>query len=81
MLFVEDVISTGGTISAELALMKKIATNVVGIVAAVKETNVWVNKLGAIDPTYPDLVHAPIKCPLFTKVGDGWVAVEDTLPP
>ena len=45
VLLVEDVISTGGTISAEWELMKKINANVVGIVTAVKETNVWVKKL------------------------------------
>jgi adenine/guanine phosphoribosyltransferase-like PRPP-binding protein len=81
VLLVEDVISTGGTISAELALMKKITAHVVGVVAAVKETNVWVSKLGAIDPTYPDLVRAPIKCPLFARTAEGWVPVEGTLPP
>jgi NitT/TauT family transport system substrate-binding protein len=35
VLLVEDVISTGGTISAELELMKKIGANVVGISTAV----------------------------------------------
>lgn len=81
VLLVEDVISTGGTISAELALMQKIGAQVVGIVAAVKETNVWVEKLGAIDPSYPGLVRAPIRCPLFSKAATGWVPVEGTLPP
>jgi len=81
VILVEDVVSTGGTLSAELALMKKLNANVVGIVTAVKETNVWVDKLGAIDPTYPSLVTAPIRCPLFANVAGGWVPVEGTMPP
>ncbi len=81
VILVEDVVSTGGTLSAELELMKKIDADVVGIVTAVKETNVWVDKLSAIDPTYPTLVTAPIRCPLFTKATDGWIPVEGTLPP
>ena len=81
VILVEDVVSTGGTLSAELALMKKIGATVVGIVTAVKETNVWVDKLGALNPAYPSLVTAPIRCPLFAKVLGGWVPVEGTLPP
>jgi adenine/guanine phosphoribosyltransferase-like PRPP-binding protein len=81
VLLVEDVISTGGTVSAELALMEKIGANVVGVVTAVKETNVWMKKLEAIDPRYPDLVRAPIKCPLFRRVEGGWAPVPGTLAP
>ncbi|MCR8547436.1 phosphoribosyltransferase [Salipiger sp. P9] len=80
VLLVEDVISTGGTISAELALMEKIGANVVGVVTAIKETNVWQEKLGALNPDWPGLVHAPIGCPLFRKQGDGWVPDLSTLP-
>jgi adenine/guanine phosphoribosyltransferase-like PRPP-binding protein len=81
VLLVEDVISTGGTISAELTLMEKIGANVVGIVAAIKETNVWVEKLAAMKPVYPSLVHAPIKCPLFKQVEGGWMPMPETAPP
>ena len=81
VLLVEDVISTGGTISAEIQLMEKIGANVVGIVTAVKETNVWVEKLAAIAPQWPEKVHAPIKCPLFRKSTDGWTPDPHTYPP
>lgn len=80
VLLVEDVISTGGTVSAELQLMKKIGANIVGVVTAIKETNVWERALGAIDPAYPALVHAPIKCPLFRKTAGGWVPDMSTMP-
>ena len=81
VLLVEDVISTGGTIAAEWELMQKIEANVVGIITAVKETNVWVKKLAAIDQKLPQLVRAPIKCPLFAQVEGGWVPVAGTDPP
>ena len=81
VLLVEDVISTGGTVSAELQLMEKVGANVVGIVTAVKETNAWVEKLGNVAPHWPERVHAPIKCPLFQKVDGGWIPVEGTYPP
>ena len=80
-LLVEDVISTGGTVSAEIQLMEKIGANVAGIVTAVKETNVWVEKLAVIAPQWPQKVHAPIKCPLFRKSTDGWTPDSHTYPP
>jgi adenine/guanine phosphoribosyltransferase-like PRPP-binding protein len=81
VLLVEDVISTGGTVFAELKLMQKLKANVVGVVTAVKETNVWVKKLASLDASYPDLVYAPIHCPLFEQQTNGWVPVPNTLAP
>ncbi len=80
VLLVEDVISTGGTVSAELALMKKIGADVVGVVTAIKETRVWHDKLAAIDPAWPGLIHAPIRCPLFRRTQGGWTPDWSTLP-
>src|ERR1700733_8603773 len=47
VLLVEDVISTGGTVSAELALMKKLGAHVVGVITAIRETRVWADRLAA----------------------------------
>ncbi|QIB33285.1 phosphoribosyltransferase [Ancylobacter pratisalsi] len=80
VLLVEDVISTGGTVSAELELMKRIGADVVGVVTAIRETNVWQNTLGAVDPDWPGLVRAPIDCPLFRKGDGGWYPDWSTLP-
>jgi adenine/guanine phosphoribosyltransferase-like PRPP-binding protein len=80
VLLVEDVISTGGTVSAELALMKKLGAHVVGVVTAIRETRVWIDKLSAIDPSYPKLVKSPIQCPLFRRTGAGWVPDWSTMP-
>ncbi|MDQ0510418.1 phosphoribosyltransferase [Ancylobacter amanitiformis] len=80
VLLVEDVISTGGTVSAELELMKRIGANVVGVATAIQETNVWQKTLSAIDPAWPGLVRAPIRCPLFRKVEGGWAPDWSTMP-
>jgi adenine/guanine phosphoribosyltransferase-like PRPP-binding protein len=80
VLLVEDVISTGGTVAAELALMKKLGANVIGVVTAIRETRVWIDKLSAIDPAYRALVTSPISCPLFRKSADGWVPDPSTQP-
>ncbi len=80
VLLVEDVISTGGTVSAELELMRRIGAHVVGVSTAIKETRVWETTLGAIDPAWPGLVRAPIGCPLFRKGEGGWYPDWSTLP-
>jgi adenine/guanine phosphoribosyltransferase-like PRPP-binding protein len=80
VLLVEDVISTGGTVAAELALMKKIGAHVVGVITAIRETRVWSAKLGSIDPAYLAMVNSPIRCPLFRKSGEGWVPDWATMP-
>jgi adenine/guanine phosphoribosyltransferase-like PRPP-binding protein len=80
VLLVEDVISTGGTVAAELALMKRIDANVIGVVTAIRETRVWIDKLSAIDPAYPALVTSPIRCPLFRRSADGWLPDPSTQP-
>jgi adenine/guanine phosphoribosyltransferase-like PRPP-binding protein len=73
VLLVEDVISTGGTVAAELALMEKLGAEVVGVVTAIRETRVWIDKLARINPAYPALVTSPIACPLFHRTDGGWV--------
>lgn len=80
VLLVDDVISTGGTVAAELALMQKIGANVVGVVTAIRETRVWIDKLASIDPAYRSLVTSPVRCPLFRKTDGGWFPDWSTLP-
>lgn len=80
VLLVEDVISTGGTVAGELKLMEKLGANVVGVACAIKETRVWAEKLGAINPAWPALVHAPVKFPLYRKVEGGWAPDMATMP-
>jgi adenine/guanine phosphoribosyltransferase-like PRPP-binding protein len=80
VVLVEDVISTGTTIAAQITLMSRVQAEVVGIVTAMQETRVWIERLGAIDPRYPTLVRSCIRCPLFRRTPDGWVPDWSTLP-
>jgi adenine/guanine phosphoribosyltransferase-like PRPP-binding protein len=80
VLLVEDVISTGGTVAAELELMKRIGAHVVGVITAIRETRVWSARLSSIDPAYAAMVNSPIRCPLFRKSGEGWVPDWATMP-
>jgi adenine/guanine phosphoribosyltransferase-like PRPP-binding protein len=81
VILVEDVVSSGGTLFAEVQLCEKLGINLVGIVVANKETNDWVAKLDEIDPKYSAMVRAPISYPLFRKTPEGWVPDMSTMPP
>jgi adenine/guanine phosphoribosyltransferase-like PRPP-binding protein len=80
VVLVEDVISTGTTIAAQITLLSRLQAEVVGIVTAMQETRVWIERLGSIDPRYPKLVRSCIRCPLFQRTPDGWVPDWSTLP-
>lgn len=71
-VLIDDVISTGATIAAQLPLMSRLQAEVVGIVTAMQESREWIGRLAAIDPRYPALVHSCIRCPLFRCVAGGW---------
>jgi len=80
VLLVDDVISTGGSVAAQMALMHKLGAKVVGIVTAMSESRIWVEKLAAIDAVYPALVRSVIQCPLFHKTEGGWMPDWHTTP-
>jgi adenine/guanine phosphoribosyltransferase-like PRPP-binding protein len=80
VVVVEDVISTGTTILAQLALMGKLGIQVAGIVTAMLESRLWIKLLGAADPTYPQRVHSVLRSPLFRRSSAGWIPDPATLP-
>ena len=80
VVLVEDVISTGATILAQLALLAKVGIQVAGIVTAMQESRVWLARLAAADSSYPQRVHSVLRCPLFKRLGAGWAADPATLP-
>lgn len=73
VLLVDDVISTGGSVAAQMALMRKLGAEVVGVVTAMRETRMWIDKLAAMDAAYPALVRSVIQCPLFRRTENGWI--------
>lgn len=80
VVVVDDVISTGSTSLAQLALLAKAGVRATGIVTAMQETRVWIEALGAFDPTLPSRVRSVLKCPLFRRSGAGWAPDPTTFP-
>jgi adenine/guanine phosphoribosyltransferase-like PRPP-binding protein len=81
VILVDDVVSSGGSLHAQILLCEKLGVNLVGIVVANKETADWQDKLAEIDPKYAAMVRAPMKYPLFRKTNDGlWEPDLSTLP-
>jgi len=80
VLLVDDVISTGQSMAAQLALMRKLDARVVGMVTAMQETRAWMDRLQAVDQRYPALVRSALKCPLFRRSDRGWVPDWSTMP-
>ncbi len=80
VVIVEDVISTGTTILALLALLGKLAIQVQGIVTAMQETRVWMESLRVAFPDQPPRVRSVLKSPLFHRSKTGWVQDPSTLP-
>jgi len=78
---VDDVISTGASIRAALALLRRVGADPVAIGAVLSETNVW---RGALSDDQ-QLVHSLGSIPIFRRVGDGtfvedWDGSGDALP-
>jgi adenine/guanine phosphoribosyltransferase-like PRPP-binding protein len=77
---VDDVISTGTTVAAQLQLVERLGGKVVGIITAMQETRVWIDRLHAIGAALPGLVRSSLRCPLFRRVPGGWMPDWSTLP-
>jgi len=80
VVLVDDAISTGSTIVAAVALLRRLGAEVAAIVVAMKQTRRWQATLGAADPALPAKVLGVYGCPLFARVEDGWIPLADTLP-
>jgi adenine/guanine phosphoribosyltransferase-like PRPP-binding protein len=80
VVVVDDVISTGTTMLAQLALLAKLGIQVAGIVTAMQESRLWMKRLSAADPAYPQRVHSVLRSPLFIRSSAGWIPDPATLP-
>lgn len=81
VILVDDVVSTGGSLVAQILLCQKLDINLVGILVANKETTVWQENLAEIDPKYAAMVRSPMKFPLFRKDANGlWEPDMSTMP-
>jgi adenine/guanine phosphoribosyltransferase-like PRPP-binding protein len=78
IVIVDDVLNTGGTMTAAVRLLRRAQAEVVAIVAVLTEGWDWYRALAQIDPTLPEKVHALGHIPLFGQVTGGWAPLPDT---
>jgi adenine/guanine phosphoribosyltransferase-like PRPP-binding protein len=68
---VDDVVSSGASMRAVLALLAKAEVYPVALVFAMLQTERWRPVLEAIDPALPGKVHGAIRTPLLDRRDDG----------
>lgn len=73
VVVVDDVLNTGGTMTAAVRLLQRAQAEVVGIVAALSEGWDWYRALQQIDPQLPERVRTLGHIPLFERSAAGWV--------
>jgi adenine/guanine phosphoribosyltransferase-like PRPP-binding protein len=78
IVIVDDVLNTGGTMTAAVRLLQRAHAEVVAIVAVLTEGWDWHRALTRIDPMLPEKVHALGHIPLFGRVSGGWAPLPDT---
>lgn len=71
-LVVDDVINTGGSAAAAIALLEKAGADVVGLCVILIEGRAWREPLTALAPDWPDRVRGLGTIPLFTRTAAGW---------
>jgi adenine/guanine phosphoribosyltransferase-like PRPP-binding protein len=72
VLVVDDVVSTGTSLSAVLRLLDKAQIHPVGVVAAMLQTERWKDKLIVEAPFYTGAVEGIIHSPLLVQRGAAW---------
>ena len=77
---VDDAISSGTSILAVTRLLGRLDVEIAGIVVAMKQTTRWQQTLADVDPALPSCVRAVFGCPLFERVGGGWMPIASTTP-
>lgn len=73
VLLVDDVLSTGRSIAAALALLARVGIVPVAIACAMLQTQRWRAALDGLDPPFAGPVHGVIASPLLTRRGEGWL--------
>lgn len=76
VLLVDDVISSGRSIAAALELLASCWVRPVAIGTAMLQTDVWRERLAAIDPEWPERVVGVLRTPRLTRTAaGGWAPV------
>jgi adenine/guanine phosphoribosyltransferase-like PRPP-binding protein len=78
VVIVDDVLNTGGTMSAVIRLLQRAHARPVRIVVVLTEGWQWHRALSRLDPAMPTLVQALGHIPIFARAASGWVPIPDT---
>lgn len=76
-LIIDDVISTGGTMTAAIQLLHQVGANVAGLVVVLTEGNDWKSRL-QISSDWANRVHSLGHIPLFQRQETGWIPIPAT---
>jgi adenine/guanine phosphoribosyltransferase-like PRPP-binding protein len=80
VVIVDDVISTGKSLLAQLTLLAKAGIAVAGVVTAMQESRAWQEQIARADPAYRCRVHSVLRSPLFRRGREGWWPDPQTFP-
>jgi adenine/guanine phosphoribosyltransferase-like PRPP-binding protein len=72
IVVVDDAVSSGRTIAATARLLGRLGFDLVGVVVAMKQTEIWRGALDAVEPGLSDRVAGVFGCPRLQRVPDGW---------
>jgi adenine/guanine phosphoribosyltransferase-like PRPP-binding protein len=75
VVVVDDVISSGQSMTAALSLMRKVDVLPVAAAVVMEQGQRWRDALAVVDPNWPDLVRGVFRSPLLRPEGPGWIAV------
>jgi adenine/guanine phosphoribosyltransferase-like PRPP-binding protein len=78
IVIVDDVLNTGGTMTAAVRLLQRAGAEVVAVVAVLTEGWDWHRALARIDVRLPENVRALGHIPLFGRVSGGWAPLPGT---
>ena len=78
VVIVDDVLNTGGTMTAAVRLLQRAHAEIVAVVAVLTEGWEWSHALAHIDPTLPKKVRALGHIPIFGRVNGGWAPLMGT---
>ncbi len=77
VVVVDDVVSTGRSMTATLRLLEKVGCAPVGLCVAMIQSERWRPALAAIDTAWPERVHGVIRTPLLRRNEHGEWQVDD----
>jgi len=72
-LIVDDVINTGGSAAAAIALLQRAGAYVIGLCVVLIEGDAWRPALSQLAPDWPARVRGLGEIPTFRRVAGGWL--------